>query len=179
MKEGDIINVDITSILDGWHGDVSATFYVGTPSPEAVNLVETTRRCLELGIAQVRPDARLGDIGHAIQSFAEGRGFSVVRDFVGHGIGRQFHESLQIAHHGTAGRGLRLREGMTFTIEPMINAGTWRMNILSDRWTAVTNDKKWSAQFEHTLVVTADGCEVMTAFEKPLANSITPADFKF
>lgn len=179
LKDGDIINLDVTTILEGWHGDVSATFYVGTPSEESVNLVETTRRCLDLAIEKVRPDARLGDIGHAIQSFAEGRGFSVVRDFVGHGIGRQFHENLQIAHHGVPGRGLRLREGMTFTIEPMINVGTWRMNILSDKWTAVTRDKKRSAQFEHTLVVTADGCEVMTAFKRPLANSITPPDFKF
>lgn len=179
LKDGDIINVDITSILDGWHGDVSATFYVGKPSPETVNLVETTRRCLEIGIAEVRPDARLGDIGAAIQSFAEGRGFSVVRDFVGHGIGRQFHENLQIEHRGRRGHGLRLREGMTFTIEPMINAGDWRLKILNDGWTAVTLDKRWSAQFEHTLVVTSDGCEVLTAFKAPLENSLTPSWFKF
>ena len=179
LKDGDIINIDITSILDGWHGDVSATFYVGTPSPETVNLVETTRRCLEIGIAEVKPDARLGDIGAAIQEFAEGRGFSVVRDYVGHGIGRQFHENLQVEHRGKRGRGLRLREGMTFTIEPMINAGDWRLKILDDGWTSVTLDKKWSAQFEHTIVVTKDGCEVMTAFSGPLANSITPAGFKF
>lgn len=179
LKDGDIVNIDITSILDGWHGDVSATFYVGTPSKEAVNLVETTRRCLELGIAEVRAGARLGDIGGAIQEFAEGRGFSVVRDYVGHGIGRQFHEDLQIAHYGRRGHGLRLVEGMTFTIEPMINAGDWRIRILNDGWTSVTKDGKWSAQFEHTLVVTKDGCEVMTAFSGPLANSVMPADFQF
>lgn len=179
LKDGDIVNIDITSILDGWHGDCSATFYVGTPSPEAVNLVETTRRCLEIGIEQVRPGARLGDIGGSIQEFAEGRGFSVVRDYVGHGIGREFHENLQIAHYGRKGHGLRLVEGMTFTIEPMINQGTWRMRILDDGWTSVTLDKKWSAQFEHTLVVTKDGCEILTKFSGPLANSVTPADFKF
>lgn len=179
LKDGDIVNIDITSILDGWHGDVSATFYVGTPSKEAINLVETTRRCLDIGISQVRPDARMGDIGAAIQEFAEGRGFSVVRDYVGHGIGRQFHEDLQVPHYGRRGRGVRLREGMTFTIEPMINAGDWRLRILNDGWTSVTIDKKWSAQFEHTLVVTHDGCEVLTAFSGPLENSITPAGFKF
>lgn len=179
LKNGDVVNIDITTILDGWHGDVNATFYCGTPSPEAINLVETTRRCLDLGIAQVRPDARIGDIGAAIQTFAEKRGFSVVRDYVGHGIGRAFHENLQIPHFGKAGRGLRLREGMTFTIEPMINAGDWRLHILGDNWTAVTNDKKWSAQFEHTLVVTHDGCEVMTAFDEPLVHSITPEGFTF
>ncbi len=179
LKDGDIVNIDITSILDGWHGDVNATFYCGTPSPEAVNLVETTRRSLDMAISLVRPDARMGDIGACIQKFVEPRGFSVVRDFVGHGIGREFHENLQVPHYGREGHGLRLREGMTFTIEPMINAGDWRLRILNDKWTAVTLDKKWSAQFEHTLVVTKDGCEVMTAFEEPLVNSITPADFKF
>lgn len=179
LKDGDIVNIDITSILDGWHGDVSATFYVGTPSKEAVNLVETTRQCLAIGIEQVHPGARLGDIGAAIQAFAEGRGFSVVRDYVGHGIGREFHEDLQVAHYGRKGHGIRLVEGMTFTIEPMINAGDWRIKILDDGWTSVTKDGKWSAQFEHTLVVTKDGCEVMTAFSGPLANSVTPSDFHF
>lgn len=179
LHDGDIVNIDITTILDGWHGDVNATFYCGKPSAEAINLVESTRRSLEIGIAQVRPDARIGDIGAAIQAFIEPRGLSVVQDYVGHGIGREFHENLQIPHFGRAGHGLRLREGMTFTIEPMINAGDWHLHILDDNWTAVTNDKKWSAQFEHTLVVTADGCEVMTAFEEPLVNSITPEGFKF
>ena len=179
LRDGDIVNIDITSILDGWHGDVSATFYVGTPSPEAVNLVETTRRCLEIGIAEVRPEARLGDIGAAIQTFAEGRGFSVVRDYVGHGVGRKFHEEPQVAHYGKRHKGLRLLEGMTFTIEPMINAGDWRMRILDDNWTSVTLDHKWSAQFEHTLAVTENGCEILTAFSGPLAKSVTPEHFKF
>ncbi len=171
LREGDIVNVDITSILDGWHGDVSATFYLGEPSAEARHLVEVTRRCLELGIAEVRPGARLGDIGAAIQQHAESNGCSVVRDFVGHGVGRAFHEPPQVAHFGKRGRGQRLREGMTFTIEPMINAGDWRARILEDEWTAVTVDGKLSAQFEHSLAVTGDGVEVLTAFEQPLENS--------
>lgn len=179
LHDGDIVNIDITSILNGFHGDVSATFYVGTPSPEAVDLVETTRRCLELGIAEVRPGAHLGDIGAVIQEFAEGRGFSVVRDFVGHGIGRGFHEPPSVEHYGTRHTKLKLEEGMVFTIEPMINAGGFLLRILSDRWTAVTLDDKWSAQFEHTIAVTADGCEILTAFSAPLANSQTPDSFKF
>lgn len=179
LKEGDIVNIDITTILDGWHGDCNATFYCGTPSKEAVDLVETTRRCLEIGIGTVHPGGRIGDIGAAIQAFAESRGFSVVRDYVGHGIGRLFHENLQIPHFGKAGHGLRMYEGMTFTIEPMINSGDYRTRQLDDGWTAVTYDKKWSAQFEHTLLVTKDGVEVLTAFDEPLVNSLTPADFKF
>lgn len=178
LKDGDIINIDITSILDGWHGDVSATFYVGSPSQEAVNLVETTRECLRIGIGQALCDNRIGDIGAAIQEFAEGRGFSVVRDYVGHGIGRRFHEDLQIPHYGKRGRGLRLKPGMTFTVEPMINAGDWRVRTLQDQWTSVTVDKKWSAQFEHTILVTDNGPEILTQFEGPLENSITPSWFK-
>ena len=171
LKNGDIVNIDITSILDGWHGDVSATFYVGEPSAIARALVETTRECLRLGIEEVKPGKRLGDIGAAIQAHAEGRGFSVVRDYVGHGIGRGFHEGPQVPHFGKRGRGMRLAEGMTFTIEPMINQGVWQMRILSDGWTAVTADGKLSAQFEHTVAVTADGVEVLTAFSGPLLNS--------
>lgn len=171
LKNGDIINVDITTILDGWHGDVSAMFYVGTPSEIAKTLVETTRECLRLAIAQVKPGARLGDIGAAIQRHAEGHGFSVVRDFVGHGIGRGFHEEPQVPHFGQAGRGLRLEKGMTFTIEPMINQGVWHMRILEDTWTAVTADGLLSAQFEHTVAVTEDGVEVLTAFGSPLLHS--------
>ncbi len=171
LQDGDIINIDITSILDGWHGDLSATFYVGKPSDRAIRLVETTRQCLEIGIAQVRNGARLGDIGAAISQLATSRGFSVVRDYVGHGIGRQFHEDLQVPHYGTRGRGPRLRTGMTFTIEPMINEGDWQTKVLPDKWTAVTRDSKWSAQFEHTLVVTETGCEILTAFKEPLPNS--------
>jgi len=170
LKDGDIVNIDVTSILDGWHGDVSATFYVGKPSAAARALVETTRECLVLGIAEVRPGKRLGDVGAAIQACAEGRGFSVVRDYVGHGIGRGFHEGPQVPHFGKRGRGMRFAQGMTFTIEPMINQGVWQMRILDDGWTAVTVDGKLSAQFEHTIAVTADGAEVLTAFFGPLAS---------
>jgi len=171
VSDGDIINVDVTSILDGWHGDVSATFYIGEPSPAARKLVEITRECLARGIAEVRPGARLGDIGAAIQEHAEANGCSVVRDFVGHGIGRAFHEAPQVSHVGKRGRGLRLAEGMTFTIEPMINEGDWQMKVLADGWTAITADGKLSAQFEHTVAVTADGVEVLTAFSGPLVGS--------
>jgi methionyl aminopeptidase len=175
LADGDIVNIDVTSILDGWHGDVSATFYVGEPAPETRRLVETTRTCLDLGIAEVRPGARLGDIGAAIQRHAEAAGFSVVRDFVGHGIGRAFHEPPQVSHTGRRGHGLRLQPGMVFTIEPMINQGDWRMRILDDGWTAVTADGKLSAQFEHTVAVTKDGVEVLTAFSSPLPGSALPA----
>ncbi len=168
LRDGDIINIDVTSILDGWHGDVSATFFIGTPDAEARRLVETTRECLELGIAEVRPGARIGNIGAAIQQHAEAQGFSVVRDFVGHGIGKNFHEAPQVKHFGEANRGLRLKEGMTFTIEPMINQGQWRIRILDDGWTAVTADGSLSAQFEHTILVTATGAEVLTALPESL-----------
>jgi methionyl aminopeptidase len=178
LAEGDIVNIDVTSILDGWHGDVSATFYIGEPSREARRLVETTRACLDLGIAQIGPGARLGDIGAAIQRHAEAAGFSVVRDFVGHGIGRAFHEPPQVSHLGRRGHGLRLQAGMIFTIEPMINQGDWRMRILEDGWTAVTADGRLSAQFEHTVAVTADGVEVLTAFSRPLPGSALPAASK-
>ncbi len=171
IRNGDIINVDVTSVLDGWHGDVSATFYIGEPSIEARHLVEITRQCLDKGIAVVRPGARLGDIGAAIQKHAESKGCSVVRDFVGHGIGNQFHEAPQVAHFGKADRGQRLKPGMTFTIEPMINQGGWQLHTLDDGWTAVTNDGKLSAQFEHTVAVTEDGVEILTAFSAPLVNS--------
>jgi methionyl aminopeptidase len=171
LKDGDIINIDVTSILDGWHGDVSATFYVGTPSADARRLVEVTRECLRRGIAEVKPGARLGDIGDAIQTYAESSGCSVVRDFVGHGIGQAFHEPPQVAHFGKRGRGVRLKRGMTFTIEPMINQGDWRMKVLPDAWTAVTVDGKLSAQFEHTIAVTADGAEILTDFPEPLPAS--------
>jgi methionyl aminopeptidase len=168
LKDGDIINVDVTSIYEGFHGDTSATFYVGTPSKEARHVVETARRSLEIGISVVRDGARLGDIGAAIQEFAEGQGCSVVRAFVGHGIGRRFHEPPQVSHVGTRGSLLRLRSGMCFTIEPMINIGGYEVDVLDDGWTVVTRDGSLSAQFEHTLVVTKDGCEVLTARDRPL-----------
>ena len=162
LKDGDIINVDVTPILDGFHGDTSATFFVGTPSATAKKLVETTAECLKRGIQQVKPGARIGDIGAAIQEHAEAQGFSVVRDFVGHGIGRIFHCAPQVPHYGKKGKGKRLEAGMVFTIEPMINVGTWRVEVLDDGWTAITEDKKLSAQFEHTILVTDKGVEVLT-----------------
>jgi len=171
LKRGDIINVDVTVILDGWHGDTSATFYVGPSSQKARHVVEVARQCLERGIAVVRPGGRIGDIGAAIQDHAEGQDCSVVRQYVGHGIGRSFHEGPQVPHFRSSGDNLRLREGMTFTIEPMINLGTWRARVLDDGWTAVTVDGKLSAQFEHTIAVTADGCEVLTARPAVLVNS--------
>jgi methionyl aminopeptidase len=171
LREGDIINVDVTHIYKGYHGDTSATFYVGAPSPEAKLVTEVARRCLELGLAEVRPGARLGDIGAAIQEFAEAHDCSVVRDFVGHGIGRKFHDEPKVSHYGTRGKGVRLKPGMTFTIEPMINLGGWEVKILDDDWTAVTADGSLSAQFEHTVLVTDDGCEVLTARSRPLRNS--------
>jgi len=162
LEDGDIINVDISHIYKGFHGDTSLTFYVGEPSAEAKKLVEVTRRCLDLGIAEVKPGARLGDIGAAIQEFAESQGFNVVRDFTGHGIGRRFHEEPSVHHVGQRGRGKRLKAGMIFTIEPMINVGDWRIDILEDDWTAVTIDGLLSAQFEHTILCTEGGYEILT-----------------
>ena len=171
LCDGDIVNVDITHIFDGFHGDTSATFYVGEPNAEARHVTEVARRCLQLGIAEVRPGGRLGDIGAAIQDFAESQGCSVVRDFVGHGIGRMFHDEPKVSHVGTRGRGIRLRSGMTFTIEPMINLGDWRIEVLDDDWTAVTADRSLSAQFEHTVLVVPGGCEVLTARTENLQRS--------
>lgn len=165
LKDGDIINIDVTPILDGYYGDTSKTFLVGNASQKARSLVATTCECLMLGIAEVKPGARVGDIGAAIQAHAESRGFSVVRDFVGHGIGRIFHTEPSIPHYGLRGKGLRLRPGMVFTIEPMINEGTWEAVVLSDGWTAVTKDGKLSAQFEHTVAVTETGVEILTRLE--------------
>lgn len=162
LKDGDIINIDVTLIVDGYHGDTSKTFFVGTPSPTAKKLVEVTEECRRLGIAEVKPGAKIGDIGAAIQEYAEAQGFSVVRDFVGHGISNIFHTAPDIPHYGTRGKGKRLRPGMVFTIEPMINEGTWEVEMLDDGWTAVTSDRKLSAQCEHTLVVTEDGVEILT-----------------
>jgi len=178
LQDGDIVNVDVTTILDGFFGDTSATFYVGEPSAEAKHVTEVSRHALALGIAQVRDGARLGDIGAAIQEFAEGEGCSVVRAFVGHGIGRKFHEPPQVSHVGKWGQGLRLRAGMCFTIEPMINLGGYEVEILDDKWTVVTADGSLSAQFEHTVVVTKNGCEVLTRRRAPLARSeIFPSPF--
>ena len=171
LQEGDIINVDVTHIYKGYHGDTSATFYVGEPGDAAKTVTEVARKCLELGIREVKPGARLGDIGAAIQEFAEDQGCGVVRDFVGHGIGREFHEDPKVSHYGKRGTGQRLRSGMTFTIEPMINIGSWKVKVLEDDWTAVTEDGSLSAQFEHTVLVTEDGAEVLTQRDVPLARS--------
>ncbi|MBD1891300.1 type I methionyl aminopeptidase [Trichocoleus sp. DQ-A3] len=162
LKEGDIINIDVTPLVDGYHGDTSKTFFVGKPSPIAKKLVEVTLECLNRGIAEVKPGARIGDIGAAIQEYAEGEGFSVVRNFAGHGVHRIFHTAPEILHYGRRGTGKRLRPGMVFTIEPMINEGTWEVELLDDGWTAVTLDRKLSAQFEHTVAVTEEGVEILT-----------------
>ncbi|MBD1838807.1 type I methionyl aminopeptidase [Coleofasciculus sp. FACHB-64] len=162
LKEGDIINIDVTPLVDGYHGDTSKTFFVGKPSPIAKKLVEVTLECLNRGIAEVKPGARIGDIGAAIQAYAEGEGFSVVRNFAGHGVHRIFHTAPEILHYGRRGTGKRLRPGMVFTIEPMINEGTWEVELLDDGWTAVTLDRKLSAQFEHTVAVTEEGVEILT-----------------
>jgi len=169
LRNGDIINVDVTTLYNGFHGDTSATFYIGTPSAEARLVTETARRALELGIAEVREGARLGDIGAAIQIFVEAQGCSVVRDFVGHGIGRRFHEPPQVKHFGKRGDGQRLKTGMIFTVEPMVNLGRYEVDIdADDKWTVRTVDGELSAQFEHTVVVTRDGCEVLTRRKQPL-----------
>ena len=162
LKKGDIVNIDITVIKDGWHGDTSKMYFVGEPSVQAKRLVQITHECLLRGIGAVRPGARLGDIGHAIQSHAEAHGFSVVREYCGHGIGREFHEDPQVLHYGTAGTGMVLEPGMTFTVEPMINAGRKEVKLLPDNWTVVTRDHSLSAQWEHTVLVTPTGHEVLT-----------------
>jgi methionyl aminopeptidase len=162
LQEGDIVNIDVTVILDGWHGDTSRMFCVGKVGVKAQKLVEVTYEAMMRGIQAVKPGATLGDIGHAIQSLAEASRFSVVRDFCGHGIGRVFHDSPSILHFGRPGAGPTLREGMFFTIEPMINAGRHEVKVLDDGWTAVTRDRSLSAQFEHTVAVTADGVEIFT-----------------
>ena len=162
LKEGDIVNIDVTVIRDGWHGDTSRMYFAGTPSPEARRLVDTTCSAMMAGIGVVRPGARLGDVGHAIQTLAEAAGYSVVRDYCGHGIGRVYHEDPQVTHYGRAGTGLLLKKGMTFTIEPMINAGLPDIVNQPDGWTVLTRDGSLSAQWEHTLAVTDDGWEILT-----------------
>ncbi|MGH7090664.1 MAG: type I methionyl aminopeptidase [Stellaceae bacterium] len=163
LAEGDILNIDVTPILDGWHGDSSRMYLVGERvSLKARRLVEVTYEAMMRGIAQVRPGAHLGDIGEAIQTFVEAQRFSVVRDFCGHGVGRIFHDAPSVLHFGRRGEGAELKPGMIFTIEPMVNAGRYEVKILSDGWTAVTKDRSLSAQFEHTVGVTSDGCEIFT-----------------
>ncbi|MDY7218100.1 type I methionyl aminopeptidase [Denitrificimonas sp. JX-1] len=162
LKDGDIINIDITVIKDGYFGDTSKMFLVGNTPEWANRLCQITQECLYKGIELVRPGARLGDIGEVIQKHAESNGYSVVREYCGHGIGKVFHEEPQVLHYGKAGTGLELKEGMTFTIEPMINLGKKETRLLGDGWTAITKDRKLTAQWEHTLAVTADGYEIFT-----------------
>ena len=162
LRNGDTVNIDVTVICDGYHGDTSKMFFVGEPSILARRLVDITQECLYRGIAQVRPGATLGDIGHVIQVHAESNRFSVVREFCGHGIGKGFHEPPQVLHYGSPGSGLVLKAGMTFTIEPMINAGKRHVRLLNDEWTVVTKDRRLSAQWEHTILVTESGANILT-----------------
>ncbi|MEZ5463745.1 MAG: type I methionyl aminopeptidase [Lysobacteraceae bacterium] len=162
LKDGDIINIDVTVIKDGWHGDHSRMFVAGEPSVLAKRLVEVTREAMWRGIRAVKPGATLGDVGHAIQTYAESERFSVVREYCGHGIGQIYHEDPQVLHYGRPGAGLKLEKGMTFTIEPMVNAGARHTRLLPDGWTVVTKDRSLSAQWEHTIAVTDDGAEVLT-----------------
>lgn len=171
LKSGDIINIDVTPLLNGYHGDSSRTFLVGEVSAEARRLVEVTQKAMWKGIEAVRPGGRIGDIGAAIQSYAEGEGFAVVRDFVGHGVHRTFHAEPQVPHYGVQGKGKKIRPGMVFTIEPMLNVGTHEVDLLDDQWTAVTRDGQLSAQFEHTLAVTKSGVEVLTYLSAAVAAS--------
>lgn len=162
LKDGDIVNVDVTTYLKGFHGDTNKTFLIGNVNPKIQKLVEVTYECMMLGISQVCPGAHVGDIGAAIAKLAHKHGYSVVEEYCGHGIGREFHEDPQIIHNAEQGTGVVLKEGMTFTIEPMINLGKRHCRLLSDNWTVVTQDGKPSAQFEHTVLVTANGCEILT-----------------
>lgn len=166
LKDGDIINIDVTVIVDGWHGDTSRMFFVGNPSVKARRLVDVTYEAMMRGIEVVRPGNSLGDIGFAIQNYAEKQGYSVVRDFCGHGIGQTFHTAPNVMHFGKEHTGVELKPGMFFTIEPMINIGKYAVKILSDNWTAVTRDRSLSAQFEHSLAVTETGYEIFTLSPK-------------
>ena len=162
LMDGDILNIDVTAVLDGWHGDTSRMYVAGQPGTRARVLLDVTYEALMRGVAAVRPGATLGDVGYAIQSYVESQRFSVVRDFCGHGIGRRFHEAPNVLHFGRPGEGVVLRPGMFFTVEPMVNAGRPEVKVLDDGWTAVTRDRSLSAQFEHMIGVTEDGCEVFT-----------------
>lgn len=166
LKEGDILNIDVTVIKDGFHGDSSRMFFVGKVSQHAQRLCKITHECMMKGIEQIKPEATLGDVGYAIQQYAENSGYSVVREFCGHGIGRGFHEDPQVLHYGKKGTGEVLKEGMIFTVEPMINQGKRHLRILSDDWTVVTKDRSLSAQWEHTIVVTSTGYEILTISPK-------------
>ena len=165
LKDGDIVNVDVTPILDGYLADASKTLFVGSPGKDAQKIVSVAKECFRLGVLQVKPGNRIGDIGYAIQRYAEGQGCSVVREYVGHGVGFEFHEPPQVPHFGQKGQGIPLVPGMVFTIEPMINLGKHTLHILSDNWTAVTDDGSLSAQFEQTVLVTDKGFEILTPFD--------------
>jgi methionyl aminopeptidase len=162
LKHGDILNIDVTVIKDGFHGDTSRMYAVGKVAPHALRLSDICREAMWRGIETVKPGARLGDVGHAIQQFVEGANFSVVREYCGHGIGRIYHEDPQVLHYGEPGTGLELKQGMTFTVEPMVNAGKRHVRLLPDGWTVITKDHSLSAQWEHTLLVTQTGYEVLT-----------------
>jgi methionyl aminopeptidase len=162
LRDGDIVNIDVTVIKDGWHGDTSRMYFVGKPDVRAQRLCAVTFEAMMLGIEQVRPGASLGDLGYALQRHVEGNGFSVVREYCGHGIGTTYHEDPQVLHYGQRGTGLKLQEGMTFTVEPMVNAGKPHTRLLPDGWTVVTKDHSLSAQWEHTVAVTRDGFEILT-----------------
>ncbi|MFB6262706.1 MAG: type I methionyl aminopeptidase [Bradymonadaceae bacterium] len=176
LEEGDIVAIDVTPVVDDFHGDTCATFFVGEPEPEAVELVEVTAEALRRGLKQVRAGKRIGDIGASIQNYVESQGFSVVRDFIGHGIGRSFHAAPQVPHFGSFNTGMRMRPGMAFTIEPMVNVGDYPTQVLSDDWTAVTADGSLSAQFEHTIIVERDGVEVTTVPEGQDPLEVSPAE---
>jgi len=166
LKEGDIVNIDVTAIVNSWHGDTSRMFFVGDVSVKCKNLISTTYNSMMEAISIIKKGAHLGDIGEAIQTYVEKKGFSVVRDFCGHGIGKTFHESPNVLHYGKKGDGIKLESGMIFTVEPMINEGAYNTKLLKDGWTAVTKDKSLSAQFEHTVGVTNDGFEIFTKSKK-------------
>jgi methionyl aminopeptidase len=169
LRDGDIVNIDIAVVKDGWYGDTSRMYFVGEPSAEARRLVDTTYEAMCAGIRSVRPGATLGDIGHAIQSVAQREGFSVVREYCGHGIGKVYHDEPQVLHYGQPGQGMKLKAGMIFTIEPMLNAGKAQTRTLSDRWTVVTRDQSLSAQWEHMVAVTEDGFEVLSPWPDGVA----------
>jgi len=166
LQDGDIVNIDITSFIDGFHGDASRMYSVGKPSVKAQKLINVTYDSLMRAIKILKPGITLGDIGFSIQSFVEQEGFSVVRDFCGHGIGKLFHEEPSVLHYGRKNEGMTIKEGMVFTIEPMINIGSYQTRVLNDGWTAVTKDKSLSAQFEHTVGITKNGCEIFTLSDK-------------
>ena len=166
LKKGDIINIDITVIKDGFHGDTSKMFLIGKPNVATQRLCDTAQTALYIGINMVKPGVKLGDIGHAIQNYSEAQHYSVVREYCGHGIGEQFHEEPQVLHYGKAGTGITLKEGMCFTIEPMINQGKRHIKVLPDKWTVITKDHKLTAQWEHTLLVTANGVDILTLREE-------------